>query len=79
MWWKGVNSISNKVTAYLRTCKLLYNQCLEERMRFEREHEHDGQKHKFSRKSVSQRARLIYQREKKTTVAGHDSNNKTGQ
>jgi len=80
MW----NAISNRVSAYIRTCKLLYDECLEERLQFESEHRHDGQKHKYDRKHASQRAKLIYQREKTQTTAAdatadQDSNTKTGQ
>jgi hypothetical protein len=42
-------------------------------MQFRREHRHDGQKHKFSRKNVSHRAKVIYQREK-AAIVGQDPN-----
>jgi hypothetical protein len=79
MWWKGLNAISNRVSAYIRTCKLLYDQCLEERMQFESEHRHDGQKHKYDRKHASQRAKLIYEREKTATATGQVSTQETSQ
>jgi hypothetical protein len=59
---------------YLKTVKQLYDECLEERMQFRSEHRYDGEKHKLSRTNVTQRAKLIYQREKTAAIAGQDPN-----
>jgi hypothetical protein len=66
-------TMKSRLKAYLRTVRLLYNECLIERTQFKREHVYDGQKHKFSRKSVSHRAKVIYQREN-ATITGQDPN-----
>lgn len=53
----------SRLRAYVKTCRLLYNQCLEERLRL-------GRLGLDERKHASERARLIYKmmREGKTTT-----------